>query len=74
MVVGEYTLIRKHTYPEKTEVIRFLPKKAIILEPVYTGKAFYGMLSDLKERRYKKVIFIHTSGIFSIFAYAKGLE
>jgi len=43
----------------------------IILEPVYTGKAFYGMLNHLKKKRYKKVIFIHTGGIFSIFAFNK---
>ncbi len=56
-------------YPEEIETIKMLAKKGIIFEPVYTGKAFYGMLKDLEKRKYKKVIFIHTGGIFSIFAY-----
>lgn len=60
-------------YPEEIKTIKNIAKKGIILEPVYTGKAFYGMLEDLKNRRYKKVIFIHTGGIFSIFAYNKEL-
>lgn len=60
-------------YSEEIETIKMLAKKGIILEPVYTGKAFYGMLQDLKRKNYKKVIFIHTGGIYSIFAYAKAL-
>ena len=58
-------------FPEALQTIRQVAKLGIILEPVYTGKAFYGMLSHLKSNRYKKVIFIHTGGIFSIFAYSK---
>ncbi|MEO0136334.1 MAG: D-cysteine desulfhydrase family protein [candidate division WOR-3 bacterium] len=58
-------------YPEAIATIKNIAKKGIILEPVYTGKAFYGMLEDLTKRKYKKVLFIHTGGIFSIFAYAR---
>lgn len=61
-------------YREEIETIKMLAKKGVILEPVYTGKAFYGMLKDLENRKYKKVIFIHTGGIFSIFAYNKVLK
>lgn len=60
-------------YPEEIKIIKNIAKKGIILEPVYTGKAFYGMLEDLKKKNYKRVIFIHTGGIFSIFAYNKEL-
>lgn len=60
-------------YPEEIKIIKHIAKKGIILEPVYTGKAFYGMLEDLKKKNYKRVIFIHTGGIFSIFAYNKEL-
>jgi len=60
-------------YPEELQTIKNIAKLGIILEPVYTGKAFYGMLAHLKEHHYKKVIFIHTGGIFSIFAYSKDL-
>ncbi|MGQ9534834.1 MAG: 1-aminocyclopropane-1-carboxylate deaminase/D-cysteine desulfhydrase [bacterium] len=60
-------------YPAEIRTIKNIAKKGIILEPVYTGKAFYGMIEDLKHKKYKKVIFIHTGGIFSIFAYSKVL-
>lgn len=56
-------------YPEELEVIRKIAKTGIILEPVYTGKAFYGMLQTLKKKKYKRVIFMHTGGLFSIFAF-----
>lgn len=58
-------------YPAELNTITRIAKLGIILEPVYTGKTFYGMLEDLKKHRYKRVIFIHTGGIFSIFAFNK---
>lgn len=60
-------------YPEELKTIERVAKLGIILEPVYTGKTFYGMLNDLKKHKYKRVIFIHTGGIFSIFAYNREL-
>lgn len=60
-------------YPEELNTIRQVAKLGIILEPVYTGKTFYGMLKNLRNKRYKKAIFINTSGIFSIFAFSKDL-
>jgi len=60
-------------YPEELSTIRQIAKLGVILEPVYTGKTFYGMLKNLRNKRYKKVIFIHTGGIFSIFAFNKDL-
>lgn len=61
-------------YPAELKTINKVAKSGIILEPVYTGKAFYGMLSQLRRKKYRKVIFIHTGGIFSIFAYSKELS
>jgi D-cysteine desulfhydrase len=61
------------SYPEELKIIKRIAKFGIILEPVYTGKAFYGMLHHLRENNYKKVIFIHTGGIFSIFAFSRVL-
>ncbi len=58
-------------YPAELKTIRKIAKSGIILEPVYTGKTFYGMLQDIKKKNYKKVIFIHTGGIFSIFSFNK---
>ncbi|MBN2619949.1 D-cysteine desulfhydrase family protein [candidate division WOR-3 bacterium] len=61
-------------YPEELHTIREVAKHGIILEPVYTGKTFYGMLQDIKRKKYRRVLFVHTGGIFSNFAYARILS
>jgi D-cysteine desulfhydrase len=46
--------------------------EGIILDPVYTAKAFHGLVSELKQGRLKpdnEVVFIHTGGIFGIFPH-----
>ena len=51
--------------------------EGIILDPVYTGKAFYGMTQELKrdpEAFGDRIIFIHTGGIFGLFPMAAQLE
>lgn len=50
--------------------------EAVLLDPVYTGKAFYGLLNEIKRGRFaadKEVVFIHTGGIFGLFPYAGSL-
>lgn len=56
--------------------LRFYAKLArqegILLDPTYSGKAFRGMLAEIKkspERCGKKVLFLHSGGIFGTFAY-----
>lgn len=56
-------------YPKEIEIIQQLALKGILLDPVYTGKAFYGMISEREKLNYNNPIFIHTGGIFSIFAF-----
>lgn len=57
-------------YKEEIELIKKISENyGIILDPVYTGKAFYGMLNESKN--FKRILFLHTGGIFSIFAYDK---
>jgi D-cysteine desulfhydrase len=58
-------------YDAELKTIKTIAKHGVILDPVYTGKTFYGMLQHLKKKRYRRVIFLHTGGIFSIFAYSK---
>ncbi|MGB7054456.1 MAG: D-cysteine desulfhydrase family protein [bacterium] len=58
-------------YPEELRTIRDVAKLGIILEPVYTGKTFHGMLKDIRKNLYRKVVFVHTGGIFGMFAYQK---
>ena len=46
--------------------------EGIVLDPVYTGKAFHGLLADLREGFYRDVddiIFVHTGGVFGLFAH-----
>ncbi|MEN3007738.1 D-cysteine desulfhydrase family protein [Pseudothermotoga sp.] len=42
--------------------------EGLILDPVYTSKAFRGMLQS--SRRGQKILFIHTGGTFGLFAQA----
>jgi D-cysteine desulfhydrase len=51
--------------------------EGIFLDPVYTGKAFYGMVEELKRDPKcfgERIIFIHTGGIFGLFSKAEELE
>jgi D-cysteine desulfhydrase len=54
---------------EDTELIKSLAReRAFFLDPVYTAKAFRGMLQISKERfAGKRVVFIHTGGLFKLF-------
>ena len=54
-------------YREEIETIKKVARYGLILDVVYTGKAFYGMLHESK--KFKKIMFIHTGGIFSLFSY-----
>jgi len=52
-------------------------KEGILLDPVYTGRAFYGMLDCLKNKKIRsnsKVLFWHTGGLPAIFKYADVLK
>lgn len=53
------------------ETIKLVARlEGVILDPVYTGKAFYGMLEQIKQGRFNNsddIVFIHTGGIFGLF-------
>ena len=51
-------------------------QNGIPLDPVYTGKAFYGMIDLLKKNniRGKKVLFLHTGGTPLYFDYLQGIH
>ena len=58
--------------PEELEFIKHVARKeAVILDPVYTGKAMYGVYNELKEGGKlvgsKNILFIHTGGMFGLF-------
>jgi D-cysteine desulfhydrase len=63
---------------DELELIKEVARtEGIFLDPVYTGKAFYGMVQELKRDAKcfgERIIFIHTGGIFSLFSKADELE
>lgn len=66
--VGEgYALSRS----EELEFIYELAKlEGVILDPVYTGKAMYGLVDQIKKgvfKDFKNILFIHTGGLFGLF-------
>ncbi len=65
------------TYPRLLDLIRRLAgEEGLILDPVYTGKAFLAMADMLADGSIppdEEVLFVHTGGIFSLFAYREEL-
>ena len=48
---------------------KFAVQSGIILDPTYTGKAFYAYQQNfLQTKKDQKIIFLHTGGIFGAFA------
>ena len=49
---------------------RLAALEGMVLDPVYTGKAFHGMLQELERGRFgdcRDIVFLHTGGIFGLF-------
>jgi len=44
--------------------------EGIVLDPVYTGKAFFGMLAEIENGNLygENILFVHTGGIFGLMA------
>lgn len=57
--------------PEVFETIRHVAQlEGIVLDPVYTGKAFNAMLQEIRLGRFKglsDIVFIHTGGMLGLF-------
>lgn len=57
--------------PEELEFIRDLARlEGVILDPVYTGKAMFGLCNEIKNgsfKNYKNILFVHTGGLFGLF-------
>lgn len=63
-----YAKAEKHVY-ETIKVLAAL--EGIILDPIYTGKAFYGLLTELQKGHFdgaENILFIHTGGLFGLMA------
>ena len=64
--------------PEVFALIAELARlEGLVLDPVYTGKAFAGMLSEIEGGRFEgcdDIVFVHTGGIFGLFPQADGFD
>ena len=63
---------------EMLEVVRFLARtEGLLLDPVYGGKAFAGLLSDIRNGLYRagdNILFIMTGGTPGLFAYRTAFQ
>jgi D-cysteine desulfhydrase len=62
---------------ELDTVLRLARTEGVVLDPVYTGKAFGALLETLRRepgRLGRRVCFIHTGGIFSLFPFRDALR
>jgi D-cysteine desulfhydrase len=59
--------------PEVYETIALAARtEGLVLDPVYTGKAFHGLIEELKAGRFddsNDVVFVHTGGVFGLFPH-----
>ena len=64
--------------PEMVEAVRMLASmEAILLDPVYTGKAMAGLIALVRRGVFKRgenVLFIHTGGSPALYAYQDDLR
>jgi D-cysteine desulfhydrase len=62
-----YAISRK----EELDFISYVASlEGIVFDPVYTGKAMYGLYSEIKNGKLtgaKNILFIHTGGLFGLF-------
>jgi len=72
IVDGHVGLGYAKSRPEELATIRDVARAdGVVLDPVYTGKAFHGMVTELQkdpQRFGSAVAFIHTGGMFGLFA------
>ncbi|AQA18872.1 D-cysteine desulfhydrase [Halioglobus japonicus] len=51
--------------------------EGLALDPVYTGKAFHGMVQEIQAGRFagcQDIVFMHTGGIFGLFPQGEGFR
>lgn len=60
------------------DIIKWMAQiEGIALDPVYTGKAFQGLIEEIKQGKHQAhedVVFIHTGGLFGLFAQRQKLH
>jgi D-cysteine desulfhydrase len=62
---------------ELETVVRVARREGLVLDPVYTAKAFGGLLEHLRREPGhlgRRICFIHTGGVFSIYPFREALS
>ena len=65
------------TLNEQNAIILMARKEGILLDPVYTGRAFYGLIDQIEKQNLKKdssILFWHTGGFPATFNYSDQLS
>ena len=65
-----YALSRSEELVAIRDLVRL---EGVVLDPVYTGKAYFGMMAELDKnpKRFgERIVFIHTGGLFGLFPFA----
>lgn len=72
IVDGHVGLGYARSRPEELATIRDVCRSdGVVLDPVYTGKAFHGMITELAADPHRfgaAIAFLHTGGLFGLFA------
>lgn len=65
------------TRPEELQsLLRLAREDGVVLDPVYTGKAWHGLLAEIAAGRFagaEHLLFLHTGGVFGLAAHAGAL-
>jgi D-cysteine desulfhydrase len=62
---------------ELAALVHLARREAIVLDPVYTARAFYGLTDTLRRSPRalgRRVCFLHTGGVFSLFPFRRTLR
>ncbi|WIM37540.1 D-cysteine desulfhydrase family protein [Paenibacillus sp. PK4536] len=64
--------------PQELQCIKDLASlEGVILDPVYTGKAFYGLVEEIRKGTFQdlqNILFIHTGGLYGLFPHSNSFE
>jgi L-cysteate sulfo-lyase len=67
----------EHTESMNEAILMLARLEGLLFDPVYSGKALAGMIDHIRQGRFTKgqqIVFLHTGGSASLFAYADMLE
>lgn len=65
------------TEPERELILELAREEGLFLDPVYTGKTWWGMIDLIRKGEIEKganVLFLHTGGIFGLLAQTEAFE